>query len=101
MYVGRATTYGNPFPMGDRGHDEGLRGRVCDAFQALIEAPPSTRAVDVARSRRLQVDARFRGAEAREWGRAMHGLAERLRATASALAILSRNFQERGTTLVP
>ena len=80
VYVGRTTTYGNPFPMGDRGQDERLRDRVCNAFQALIEAPPSTRAVDVAGPRRLQVDARFRGAEARDWGRAMHGLAERLRA---------------------
>ena len=33
--------YGNP--MGERERDEDLRDRVCDAFEALIEAPPGTR----------------------------------------------------------
>ena len=54
VYVGRHTDFGNPFPMGKRGRDETMRGRVCDAFQALIEAPPGTRAVDVAANRGLR-----------------------------------------------
>ena len=94
VYVGRMTAYGNPFPMGDRGHDEGLRDRVCDAFQALIEAPPNTRAVDVARSCRLQVAARFKRAETREWERAMNGLAEQLR-TGKRLRLLCHCLPRR------
>jgi hypothetical protein len=58
--VDRQTALGNPFPMGEDGHDEAFRDAVCEACDELLAAPTSADVDSIAARHGLRVDGRFR-----------------------------------------
>ena len=79
--VDRQSALGNPFPMGDDGHDEHFRDAVCDACAELFEAPLQAEVQPIAAAHGLRVDSRFSEHPAmRNRDAALRELEDRLRA---------------------
>ena len=81
MRIDRRTTFGNPFPMGQDGHDESYRDAVCDACDELVDDPLGADQHRIAERRGLHVDPRFGDARAlRTLDEALRELEERAQA---------------------
>ena len=79
--VDRQTAMGNPFPMGEDGHDESYRDAVCKACEVLVDDPLGADLQQIASQFGLRVDSRFRDASALSaLDEALRGLEDRLRA---------------------
>ncbi|KAK3252101.1 hypothetical protein CYMTET_38584, partial [Cymbomonas tetramitiformis] len=79
LRIDRQTPLGNPFPMGEGGHDEKFRDDVCNAYEELIEDPSLTALEHIAQKRGLRIDARFRNDRAlNEMQEALRDLEERM-----------------------
>ena len=79
--VDRQTALGNPFPMGEDGHDESYRDAVCEACEVLVDDPLGADLQQIASRFGLRVDSRFRNASALSaLDEALRGLEDGLRA---------------------
>ena len=79
--IDRRTKFGNPFPMGQDGHDESYRDAVCDACDELVDDPLGADQHRIAERRGLHVDPRFGDARAlRTLDEALRELEERAQA---------------------
>ena len=82
--VDRQTALGNPFPMGDDGHDERFRDAVCEACNDLFLDPLNADLDTIAKRHGVRVDSRFRKKGAAdpqaEAAQALSDLERRLRA---------------------
>ena len=65
-YVDRRSPLGNPYVMGEDGHDEAYRGAVCDAYEAFLNATPGVGVADVAETLGVRVSRDFRREDAAE-----------------------------------
>jgi len=85
--VDRSSPLGNPFRMGEDGHDENLRMRACEAYQEYIHiimrdaGGPTLE--EIAKREGLKIDPRFKGDDGHVVRHGVQALVDRVRARES------------------